>query len=526
MTAAAVERDLANPERREEAASPAPTPDPSRRILVVEDNEDTRQSFQQLLEMALGVEVDLARDGNQALALLVERPYSIMITDLRMPKLDGMKLIEEIQARRLPVTVIVTTGHGSIDEAVQAMRMGAYDFLTKPPDPQHLCLLVERALRERTLQDELAALRTQIGERHAFWNILSKCPRMFDIFELIGHIAETTTTVLIEGETGTGKEQVAQAIHQSSATHRSGPFVAVHCAALPETLLESELFGHEKGAFTGAAAQRKGRFELAHGGTLFLDEVGDIPMPMQVKLLRVLQERKFERVGGNQSIEIDVRVIAATNRSLEMMVKEGKFREDLYYRLNVVKIDLPPLRKRPEDIPLLATYFAQKYARAGQNALQISEEAMERAARLLLARQHPSAGERPGTCLRDGPGGVIRPENLPSDLVPKPGHGKASLHVDLARPLAEQLGELTAAFEKRYLRRALRKARGHVGRCARSAAFPAAASPPRSRNTRSIQLRTSRNERTALISLGNRDLTIWYNYRSRSRGRTSAAHPR
>ena len=448
MTAVAVERDLANPERREEAASPAPTPNPSRRILVVEDNEDTRQSFQQLLEIALGVEVDLARDGNQALALLLERPYSIMITDLRMPKLDGMKLLEEIQTRRLPVTVIVTTGHGSIDEAVQAMRMGAYDFLTKPPDPQHLCLLVERALRERTLQDELAALRTQIGERHAFWNILSKCPRMFDIFDLIGHIAETTTTVLIEGETGTGKEQVAQAIHQSSATHRSGPFVAVHCAALPETLLESELFGHEKGSFTGAAAQRKGRFELAHGGTLFLDEVGDIPMAMQVKLLRVLQERRFERVGGNQSIEINVRVIAATNRSLEAMVKEGKFREDLYYRLNVVKIDLPPLRKRPEDIPLLATYFAQKYARAGQNALQISEEAMER----LLAyewpgniRQLENAMERACVTAR---GGVIRPENLPPDVLSEPSHGKASLRVDLTRPLAEQLGELTAAVRE------------------------------------------------------------------------------
>jgi DNA-binding NtrC family response regulator len=467
MTAIAVEKDLANPERPEEAGSPAPTVEPSRRILVVEDNEDTRQSFQQLLEMALGVEVDLARDGNQALALLVERPYSIMITDLRMPKLDGMKLIEEIQSRRLPVTVIVTTGHGSIDEAVQAMRMGAYDFLTKPPDPQHLCLLVERALRERTLQDELAALRAQIGERHAFWNILSKCPRMFEIFELIGHIAETTTTVLIEGETGTGKEQVAQAIHQSSATHRSGPFVAVHCAALPETLLESELFGHEKGAFTGAAGQRKGRFELAHGGTLFLDEVGDIPMPMQVKLLRVLQERRFERVGGNQSIEIDVRVIAATNRSLETMVKEGKFREDLYYRLNVVKIDLPPLHKRPEDIPLLATYFAQKYSRVGQNAPQISEEAMER----LLAyswpgniRQLENAMERACVTAR---GGVIRPENLPPDLLPRPGKSKASLRADLTRPLAEQLGELTAAFEKRYLRRALRKARGHVGRCAK-----------------------------------------------------------
>ena len=432
MTAVAVERDLANPERREEAASPAPTPEPSRRILVVEDNEDTRQSFQQLLEMALGVEVDLARDGNQALALLLERPYSIMITDLRMPKLDGMKLIEEIQTRRLPVTVIVTTGHGSIDEAVQAMRMGAYDFLTKPPDPQHLCLLVERALRERTLQDELTALRTQIGERHAFRNILSKSPRMFEIFELIGHVAETTTTVLIEGETGTGKEQVAQAIHQSSATHRSGPFVAVNCAALPETLLESELFGHEKGSFTGAAAQRKGRFELAHGGTLFLDEVGDIPMPMQVKLLRVLQERRFERVGGNESIEIDVRVIAATNRNLEAMVKEGKFREDLYYRLNVVKIDLPPLRERPEDIPLLATHFAQKYARPGQNALQISAEAMERLLAYSLAGEHSPARERHRARLRHRARRRDPPREPAAGRAPRPSSRQGSLiRVDL-----------------------------------------------------------------------------------------------
>jgi DNA-binding NtrC family response regulator len=467
MTSAAIEKEMPDIDPREEGMNAATEVKPARRILVVEDNEDTRVSFQQLLELALGVEVDLARDGNQALSLLLERPYSVMITDLRMPKLDGMKLLEEIQARRLPVTVIVTTGHGSIHEAVQAMRMGAYDFLTKPPDPQHLCVLVERAMRDRTLQDELAALRAQIGERHAFQNILSKCPRMFDIFELIGHIAETTTTVLIEGETGTGKEQVARAVHQASEKHRSGGFVAVHCAALPETLLESELFGHEKGAFTGAAGQRKGRFELAHGGTLFLDEVGDIPMPMQVKLLRVLQERRFERVGGNQGIEVDVRVVAATNRSLEVMVKEGKFREDLYYRLNVVKIDLPPLRRRPEDIPLLATYFVQKYTRSGQNPPRISEEAMER----LLAyswpgniRQLENAIERACVTARDD---LIRPENLPPDLLPRAGSAKSSLRVDLARPLAEQLGELTATFEKRYLRKALRKARGHVGRCAK-----------------------------------------------------------
>jgi DNA-binding NtrC family response regulator len=417
--------------------------------------------------MTLGVEVELATDGAQALAMLLDRPFSIVVTDLRMPKLDGMKLIEEIQARRLPVTVIVTTGHGSIGDAVQAMRMGAYDFLTKPADPQHLCLVIERALRERSLQDELTALREQIGERHRFWNVLSKCPRMFDIFELIGQASDTTATVLIEGETGTGKEQIASAIHQASAAHRTGPFVAVHCAALPETLLESELFGHEKGAFTGAAAQRKGRFESANGGTLFLDEVADIPIAMQVKLLRVLQEHRFERVGGNQTIEVDLRVVAATNRPLKALVEEGKFREDLYYRLNVVRIELPPLRQRLEDIPLLATYFAQKYTRPGQNAVHISQEAMEQ----LLAfawpgniRQLENAIERACLTARDG---VIRPENLPGDLAPPNGRVKKLHRVDLTRPLAEQLGEITARFEERYLRKALRKARGHVGRCAK-----------------------------------------------------------
>jgi DNA-binding NtrC family response regulator len=439
---------------------------PVQRILIVEDEEDTRNTFQQLLTMSLGVEVELAADGGQALEKLLERPFSIVITDLRMPKLNGMKLIGEIQARRLPVTVIVTTGHGSIDDAVAAMRMGAYEFLTKPPDPQHLCLLIQRALRERAMQDEVNALRAQIGERHKFLNVLSRCPRMFEIFELIGQVADTTATVLIEGETGTGKEQIALAIHQASTPYRQGPFIPVHCAALPETLLESELFGHEKGAFTGAAAQRKGRFELAHGGTLFLDEVGDIPMPMQVKLLRVLQEHCFERVGGNQTIEIDVRVVAATNRPLKTLVDEGKFREDLYYRLNVIKLDLPPLRQRHEDIPLLATYFAQKFARHGHNACRISEEAMER---MLVyswpgnIRQLENALERACLTARDG---LIRVRNLPADLDPA-GPARATLRVDTSRPLADQLGELTARFEERYLRKALRKSRGHVGRCAK-----------------------------------------------------------
>jgi DNA-binding NtrC family response regulator len=438
---------------------------PKQRVLIVEDNEDTRKALKRLLETSLKVDVDTVADGSQALQALGERPYSVVLTDLRMPRVSGMQLIQEVQKQRLPVTVIVTTGHGSIEEAVQAMQMGAYEFLTKPANPEHLVLLIGRALRERTLQDEVVTLRQQLADRHQFQGVLSKSPRMLEIFELISHVAQTTTTVLIEGETGTGKEQIARAIHQASSSHRTGPMVAINCAALPETLLESELFGHEKGSFTGASTQRTGRFEQANGGTLFLDEVGDIPASMQVKLLRVLQERRFERVGGTRSIEVDVRVIGATNRPLQRLVKEGTFREDLFYRLNVVKIDLPPLRERPEDIPLLATHFAQKYARPGQNVCQIAPEAME----LLLGhhwpgnvRQLENAIERACVTARDN---VIRPENLPVELT-KPSKQRTAMNVDLSRPLPEQLAELTAAFEERYLRKALKKTRGHVGRCA------------------------------------------------------------
>ena len=332
----------------------------SQRVLVVEDLEDARTSLCELLEVALGLKVDAAEDGAQALELLAKNTYSLVITDLQMPKLGGMKLLEQIQAKRIPVTVIVTTGHGSIKDAVAAMQYGAFDFLTKPADPNHLCLLVQRALKNRALQDEVASLRMQLQQRHSFQNVLSKSPKMHDVFELIGNIADTTSTVLICGETGTGKEQIARAIHQASAENRSGQLVAVNCAAVPESLLESELFGHEKGSFTGAIAQRKGRFEQANKGTLFLDEVGDIPLHMQVKLLRVIQERRIERVGGAEPINIEVRLIAATHRSLDKMVRDGAFREDLYYRLNVIRIELPPLRDRLEDVPLLAAHFAQK----------------------------------------------------------------------------------------------------------------------------------------------------------------------
>jgi two-component system, NtrC family, response regulator AtoC len=445
--------------------SKAETPALSQRLLVAEDLEDARTTLQQLLHMSLGIDVDVAEDGQKALQMLEERPYSILVTDLRMPKLSGMKLMETITERKMPVTVIVTTGHGGVEEAVHAMRMGAYDFLTKPADPQHLVLMVQRALRERALQDEVAALRQELRERHSFQNVLSKSPSMMDIFDLITQVADSPSTVLIIGETGTGKEQVARAIHQSS-DRKEGPFVAVNCGALNENLLESELFGHEKGSFTGAAGQRKGRFELAHGGTLFLDEIGDVPMSMQVRLLRVLQERRFERVGGTESVDIDVRVIAATHRNLDALIKEGKFRDDLYYRLNVIRIELPPLRERPEDIRLLAAHFCQRFARPGHSLVEISAEAMEALLRYNWpgnVRQLENAMERACVTSRNG---IILPNNLPIDITRR-SDVKHPFQVDLARPLPDQLAELTTAFEERYIRRALRRTRGHVGKCAK-----------------------------------------------------------
>ena len=437
-----------------------------RRILIAEDSKLTCEQLRTLLEAGGRLTVDAVGDGRAALEALSRHSYSIVLTDLQMPHLDGMSLIQRIHERQLPVTVIVMSAFGSIDQAVQAMRMGAYDFLNKPVDADHLRLVIERVLRERTLQDEVIQLREQMHRRYAFGNVLSASPKMHDVFDLIRSVAETTATVLIEGKTGTGKEQVARAIHEASAVHRTGPFVAINCAALPETLLESELFGHEKGSFTGAVGQRKGRFEQADGGTLFLDEVGDMPPALQAKLLRVLQERCFERLGGSAAIEVDVRVIAATNRRLPKLVRLGKFREDLYYRLNVIKIDLPPLRDRPEDVPLLATHFAEKHARRGEAAKAISPEAMD----LLLHHHWPgnireleNAVEHACVTAR---GASIQPEDLPAELR-EPHRDGPMPRIDLTRPLPRLLHDMTENVERQYLIQALKKSRGNVGRCAR-----------------------------------------------------------
>lgn len=439
-----------------------------RRILIAEDSEQTRAQLKTLLEADGSCSVETIGDGQKALEKLTSGNYHVFLTDLRMPKLDGMQLIEKLRQAHVPTTIIVMTGYGSIDQAVQAMRLGAYDFLAKPIDVNHLKLVIARASRERQLFDEVVQLREQLRLQYSFNNILSKNPAMHRIFDLIKHVAATNSTVLIEGETGTGKEQVARAIHAASVPGRSGDLVAVNCAAIPEQLLESELFGHEKGAFTNAVAQRKGRFELAHGGTLFLDEVGDIPAAMQIKLLRVLQERKFERVGGSVPIKVDVRMIAATNRTLAREVKRGKFREDLYYRLNVVRIELPPLRDRREDIPLLATHFGQKYARPGEMPKPFAPATME----ALLQHAWPgnireleNVVERASVVTR---GPQIELHDLPPEFgTAAPAAASSRAQVDLSRPLLDLVKEMTSDLERRYLQRAMKKSRGNVGRCAK-----------------------------------------------------------
>lgn len=437
---------------------------PPRRILIAEDDARTRDNLRELLTQD-GLQVETASDGPQALQALSDNHHSIFLTDLKMPGIDGLELMRELHARNLKVTVIVMTAFGSVEEAVQAMQLGAADFLTKPIDPDHLRLVIGRALRERSLQDEVQYLREQLAERYSFRNILSKSARMHAVFEMIGSVAQTTTTVLIEGETGTGKEMVARAIHEASAAYRSGPFIAVNCAALPETLLDSELFGHEKGAFTGAINHRPGRFELAQGGTIFLDELGEMSPSVQVKLLRILQEHCFERVGGTKTIDLDVRVIAATNKPLARLVKRKKFREDLYYRVNVVRIELPPLRDRPEDIPLLAAHFARKYARAGESVNSLSPEALA----VLLnytwpgnVRELENVIERACVIARMR---TVEASDLPPELS-DPTLNRNPFALDMTRPLSEVLHDATAWIEQRYLRKALEKAHGNVSRCA------------------------------------------------------------
>jgi DNA-binding NtrC family response regulator len=328
-------------------------------ILIVEDDPKVGESIRLLLKKR-GYETLLASNGKEALPLFRQEMVDLVITDLLMPKMDGIELLEAVKSLKPETEVIVISAQGTVEKAVQAMKLGAFDFIEKPINPRVISLVVERALEKQTLILQNRDLRSKLEDKFHFKNIIGRSARMIKIFELIQHIAPYDSSVLIIGESGTGKELIANAIHYSSP-RTSMSFIKVSCASLSEGIIESELFGHEKGAFTGAISSRKGRFEIAHQGTLFLDEVGDIPLATQIKLLRVLQDGEFERVGGNKTIQASIRIIAASNRDLQEAVKQGTFREDLYYRLNVVSIKLPPLRERKEDISFLVNFFIDKF---------------------------------------------------------------------------------------------------------------------------------------------------------------------
>ena len=436
------------------------------RILVADDTPWNRDQLAEYLAR-MGHEVETAPDGISALRALRERDFRLLLTDWRMPGLDGLELTQAVREERIPVGIVMLTGFADTDVAVRAMKLGADDFLCKPFEPERLSQMIKRILERRALLDEKEALRRMAEREYGYGAIVSRSPRMRLVFDLIDKVAPVGSTVLIGGETGTGKELVARAIHACDSG-RTGPLVTVNCAALSDALLESELFGHEKGAFTGADAQRKGRFERADGGTLFLDEVGDVSPAMQAKLLRALQSGEFERVGGSETIRVDVRLIAATHVDLEARVRAGKFRSDLYYRLNVVRIDLPPLRDRPEDVPLLVAHFLDRFAATSiPPVTEIHADAMQ----ALMDHTWPGNVRELENAIRAAvamaDGSILRREHLPATVVPRRAEDPFDPRVDVTKPLPEVTESLVCAVEREYFAQLLGLYRGNVARCAR-----------------------------------------------------------
>ncbi len=346
------------------------------KVLVIEDDDTVRDVLRSFLGEK-GFEVTLAKNGAAGLEMVRGEKFDLILTDLVMPGVTGMDVLREVVAAKISIPVIVMTAFGTVQTAVEAMRIGAFDYVTKPFNLAELMIVLEKALSVSNLRKENVMLKMQLKKKYNFKGLIGDSPRMQAVYELIEKIADTDSTVLITGESGTGKELIAKTVHYNNSVRAGGPFVPINCAAIPRDLLESELFGHEKGAFTGAVTTRLGRFELAQGGTLFLDEVGELDPSLQVKLLRVLQEREFERVGGMKTIKVDVRILAATNKDLEQATKEGKFREDLFYRLNVIPLHLPPLRERTEDIGLLIDHFVHEFSlKRKREPFSFSPEAM------------------------------------------------------------------------------------------------------------------------------------------------------
>jgi two-component system response regulator AtoC len=431
-----------------------------RRILVVDDEENIRLVLRTLLKKH-GFDVEVADSGEAALGLLEAFDPDVILTDVRMPRMGGLDLLATLKAKQHPATVIVMSAYGNMDLAIEAMKAGAYDYVSKPFKPDEIVLVLRKAEERETLRRENRALREQIQKENQFESILAKSKEMLDIFRTISKIADFKTTVLVTGESGTGKELVARAIHTRSS--RSGaPFVAINCGAIPENLLESELFGHKRGAFTDASSDRRGLFEEAHGGTLFLDEIGELPLNLQVKLLRVVQEESIRRLGDSKDIEVNVRLIAATHRDLAADVKAGRFREDLFYRINVLLIHIPPLRNRKEDVSLLIDHFIlRNNARLGTRSRGVSNEARK----LLLEYGWPgNVRELENTVERAM---VLAETDLleVADLPERIRDALDPVQVHLAS------GELSikrtaAAIEQILIRRALQKTKGNRTRAA------------------------------------------------------------
>jgi DNA-binding NtrC family response regulator len=431
------------------------------RILVVEDEDKLRRVIQLELESA-GYEVDGVPSAEQALPLA--SLANLIVTDLRLPGIDGLQLIKQLQARGSAAAAIVITAHGSVDLAVEAMKLGAADFLQKPFSLDHLTTIVQKAMAVQWLRDENRRMREELDERYQFDNIVGRSASMREIFHTVERVAPTRATVLLAGESGVGKDMIARAIHHHSP-RRNHPFVKINCTAIPENLMESELFGYERGAFTGANSTKPGKFEQADQGTVFLDEIGDVPGNIQVKLLRILQERQFERLGSNITRNVDVRVVAATNVDLREALEQGRFREDLYYRLNVVPINIPALRERKGDIPFLAIHFVKKLSKElGSSVQEIAPAAIDR----LLEHSWPgNVRELENTIERSLVLAVGTTLEASDIRIEAPRASSAAAAASQQIPLLPE-GETLEHWEQMMIREALRRANGNKSQAARS----------------------------------------------------------
>jgi DNA-binding NtrC family response regulator len=418
------------------------------RILVVDDEEIMRSSLSDWLKED-GYYVQAVEDGYKAIEKVKEEEWDLAVVDLKMPKIDGLEVLEKIRKMKPEVPVIIVTAYATIDTAVMAIKAGAADYIVKPFNPEEISIVIAKLVEHRRIIKENIRLRKELNKRHEFQDLIGKSPKIGKVIEMIRTVAPTKSTVLIKGESGTGKELVARAIHDLGPRKKC-PFIAAACGAIPESLLEAELFGYEKGAFTGAVSQHKGRIELADKSTLFLDEIGDISLKTQVNLLRFIQEREFRRVGGKDSIKVDIRIIVATNKNLEKMITNGEFREDLYYRFNVITIEVPPLRERKEDIPLLAEHFLEKFSLdTGKKIYGLSDESM----RILMEYNWPGNIRQLANTIEHA---IVVANELEIQVCDFPGYIVASKAEDTTKAATRETPQSLEELEKEYMMNTLR----------------------------------------------------------------------